>query len=190
MTSASRRLLRAAGLGAGIGAGCVLAVRGALTLDVGPGRRVRPLGPIHVPIGAARETVFDVVAAPYLGKTPRAMQEKLRVLERGTDMVLAAHFTPTALGKATTIEIVRFERPERVAFRLVRGPVPCVSEEFELRSVDGGTELEYQGELGTDFWFVGAWWGAAVARVWEQTVRQSLDGVRDEAERRAAPRRS
>jgi hypothetical protein len=133
--------------------------------------------------------VFDVIAGPYLGKTPRAMQDKLEVFERGTDMVLAAHFTPTALGRATTVETVRFERPERVDFRLVRGPVPYVSETFELRSDGGATELEYRGELGTDFWLVGGWWGAAVARVWEETVRQSLGRVREEAERRTAPHR-
>jgi hypothetical protein len=187
MTSAGRRLLRAGGLATGVGAGCLLAVRGALTLDVEIGRRIRPLGPIRVRIGAPRETVFDVIAAPYLGKTPRAMAKKLQVLERGTDMVLAAHFTRSALGTATTVETVRFERPERVTFRLVRGPVPHVGETFELRTVDAGTELEYRGELGTDFWFVGERWGAAVARVWERTVSESLDGIRTEAERRATP---
>jgi hypothetical protein len=140
---------------------------------------------MRVPIGAPPETVFDVITAPYLAKTPRAMAEKLRVLERGTDMVLAAHFTPTALGRATTVETVRFERPDRVSFRLVRGPVPSVSETFELRAAEHGTDLEYRGELGTDFWSVGEWWGAVVGRVWEQTVRESLDRVREEAERRA-----
>lgn len=73
--------------------GYELLVRGALTLDLGIGRRVRPLGPITVRIAAPCETVFDVVAAPYLGRTPRAMRSKLRVLERGSDLVLAAHYT-------------------------------------------------------------------------------------------------
>jgi hypothetical protein len=137
-----------------------------------------------MPIGAPRETVFEVIAGPYLGKTPHAMQAKLQVLERATDMVLAAHFTPTRLGTATTVETVRFERPEQVSFRLVRGPVPHVVETFELRATADGTDLEYRGELGTDFWRVGAWWGAVVARTWENAVRQSLDRVRVEAERR------
>lgn len=188
MTRAGRQLVRAGAVATGLGAGCLLAVRGALTLDVGVGRRIRPLGPIRVPIGAPRETVFDVITAPYLGRTPRAMAEKLDVLERGTDMVLAAHFTPSALGTATTVETVGFERPDRVRFRLLRGPVPLVKETFELRAVGGGTELEYRGELGTDFWFVGSCWGVAVARVWVRTVRESLDGIRAEAERRAARR--
>ena len=166
-----------------------LVVRGALTLDLGLGRRVRPLGPIRVHVAAPRETVFDVIAAPYLGNTPRAMEARLHVLERGSDMVLAAHFTPVAGGlTATTVETVRFERPERVAFRLVRGPVPHVVETFELRDTGGGTELDYRGELGTDLWWLGEWWGERVAGPWERTVADSLAGIRAEAERRAGVR--
>jgi hypothetical protein len=45
-------------------------------------------------MAAPREVVFDVIAEPYLGRAPRALADKLRVLERGGDMVLAAHFTP------------------------------------------------------------------------------------------------
>jgi hypothetical protein len=173
----------------GAAVGYVLVVRGALTLDLGLGRRLRPLGPLRVSIAAPRETVFDVIAAPYLGRTPRALGAKLDVLERGSDMVLATHFTPLSAGLiATTVETVRFERPERVAFRLVRGPVPHVLETFELRETEDGTELEYRGELGTDLWRVGSWWGEFVARPWERTVAEALSGIRTEAERRATVR--
>jgi hypothetical protein len=57
------------------------------------------------------------------------LADKVRVLERGSDLVLAAHLTPLGgrLGLvAQTVETVRFTRPERVDFRLVRGPVPHV----------------------------------------------------------------
>jgi hypothetical protein len=158
---------------------------GAVTVDVGIGRRLRPLGPLTWTIAAPPEVVFDVVADPYLQRTPRALQEKLSVWERGSDMALAAHFTQTPLGLATTVEAVRFERPSRIAFRLLRGPVPHVSESFELRPVEERTELVWSGELGTDFWALGRWWGSKVAVVWEQTVRSSLDSVTAEAERRA-----
>jgi hypothetical protein len=161
---------------------------GALTLDVGIGRTVRPLGPISLHIRASREVVFDVIAEPYLGRTPRAMASKLRVLERGSDMVLAEHFTPTGAGRtSTTVETVRFDSPRRVSFRLVRGPVPYVTEAFELESVDDGTALRYAGELGTDFWGLGRAWGNSVAKVWEAAVQQSLDSISTEAERRAGP---
>jgi hypothetical protein len=75
-------------------AGYVGLVTGACPLDLGIGRRTRPLGPQHLEVAAPRETVFDLIAGPYLDRTPRALADKVRVLERGSDMVLAAHFTP------------------------------------------------------------------------------------------------
>jgi hypothetical protein len=170
----------------GIATGYVLLVRGALAPDLGIGRRTRPLGPIRMDVAAPPETVFDVVAGPYLGKTPRAMADKLRVLERGSDLVLAAHFTKVGRGlTATTIETVRFERPELISFRLVRGPVPHLLETYELRGEAAGTSFEYHGELGTDLWGLGQWWGERVARVWERAVARSLQRIRSESERRA-----
>ena len=73
-------------------------------------------------------------------------------------------------------------------FRLVRGPVPHVVEEFVLDEAADGTELEYRGDLGTDLWALGRWWGARVARKWEAAVRESLASVTAEAERRAQRR--
>ena len=181
------RALAAAGGTALLAAGGLLVTRAGLTLDLGVGRRVRPLGPIRLQIAAPPEIVFDVIAAPYLHKTPRAMRAKLEVIERGTDLVLAAHHTPLAPGlTVTTVETVHFERPHRISFRLLKGPVPYVVERYELQPHDGGTAFEYHGELGTDLWTLGAWWGNVVAPSWERTVAKTLDGVRAEAERRAA----
>ena len=163
-----------------------LLTTGAATIDVGVGRRVRSLGPRTWDIAAARELVFDVVASPYLGRTPRALEDKLQVWERGSDMVLAAHFTPVKCGVATTLETVRFERPERIDFRVVRGPVPHVVESYVLAETDDGTRLTWSGELGTDFWALGGWWGDRVARAWDRAVRSSLEAVVAEAERRAS----
>ena len=164
-----------------------LLVSGALTVDTGWGRTLRPLGPFSVDVAAPPELVFDVIAAPYLGRTPRAMSGKLAVLERGTDMVLAAHHTPVRPGVvATTLETVRFQRPDRIDFRLVRGPVPHVVEHFLVRPSDGGAILEYGGELGVDLWGVGRWWGEQVARKWEAAVRSSFSEIQAAAERRAA----
>jgi hypothetical protein len=135
--------------------------------------------------------VFDVIAQPYLGRAPRALADKLRVLERGNDMVLAAHFTPLGgrLGLvAQTVETVRFTPPERVDFRLVRGPVPHVVEAFVLteQARGPGTRLAYHGEIGADLWLLGQRWCELVAGRWEQTVAASLAAVKAEAERRAS----
>src|SRR6266545_2291825 len=183
-----RRWLAGGALAAAAGV-YVGTVTGRLTVDLGWGRSRRPLGPLTVTIAAPRELVFDVIAAPYLGRTPTAMAGKLRVLERGADMVLAEHYTPVGSGLvATTVETVRFTRPERVSFRLVRGPVPYVVEEFLLQEQDGATTLRYHGELAADLWALGRWWGGVVGRRWDAAVAASLAGVGAEAERRAGVR--
>jgi hypothetical protein len=179
-----RRPILAAAIALGGFGAYRLIASGAATIDIGIGRRVRRLGPVSWDIAADREVVFDVIADPYLGRTPRALGDKLAVWERGTDMVLAAHFTPVKCGLATTVETVRFERPGRVDFRVVRGPVPHVVESFVLDAVDQGTRLTWEGELGTDLWTLGAWWGDRVARAWQKAVRLSLEAVIAEAERR------
>lgn len=104
-------------------------------------------------------------------------------------MVLAEHFTPVHGGRLTavTLETVTFARPRRVAFQLVRGPVPHVAEEFTLTEHDGATRLDYTGELGTDFGIAGQWWGQRVAAAWQAAVRASFASIRAEAERRARP---
>ncbi|WP_328500499.1 SRPBCC family protein [Streptomyces sp. NBC_00457] len=188
MTWFGRLAVVAAAGGGAVAAGYLGLVTGALPLDVGMGRRTRPLGPQTIDVAAPRETVFEVIAQPYLGRATRAMREKVQVVERGSDMVLVAHHTPVAGGRltATTVETVRFTRPERVDFHLVRGPVPAVTESFTLRDHEGGTRLVYEGELATDLWRAGHWWGSVVASRWEATVAASLAIVRQEAERRAA----
>lgn len=184
------RVLGLSALAAAAAGGVVgyrLVVSGKLTLDTGVGRTLRPLGPLTVTISAPRTTVFEVIAAPYLARTTRAMSEEISVLERGSDMVLAAHRTPVRGGLvATTVETVRFTPPTTVDFRLLRGPVPHVVERFTLdEEEEETTRLGYSGELGTDFWRAGRWWGEQVALKWEATVAASLDRIRLEAERRA-----
>jgi hypothetical protein len=183
-----RRIVSLSAPLAAVAGGYVLVVRGALTIDLGVGRRVRPLGPITRMIAAPPEVVFDVIAGPYLGRTPRAMQAKLHVWERSGDMVLAEHITRTGRLTTATLETVRFERPHRVSFRLVRGPVPHVTETYELRVAHEGTAFVYTGELGTDLWRLGQWWADRVAIPWENTVAHSLDAIQTEAERLAASR--
>ena len=89
---------------------------------------------------------------------------------------------------ATTVETVRFTRPERIDFRLVRGPVPHVVEQFVLTPSGRGTRLAYEGELGTDLWRLGQRWGGIVAARWEAAVATSFQTVKAEAERRSQAR--
>ncbi|MCE3276640.1 MAG: hypothetical protein K0R13_2495, partial [Propionibacteriaceae bacterium] len=162
-------------------------VTGRLTLDLGLGRRTRPLGPLHVDVAAPRETVFAAAAAPYADRQPRAMGEKVEILERTGQMVLAAHRTVVGSGlTAVTVETVTLDPPNRMGFRLLRGPVPHVIESFAFDETADGTRLSYSGELGTDLWRLGQAWGDLVARSWVQTVRDSMAAIKTESERRAA----
>lgn len=177
------KVVGACAAGAGVYLGLVT---GAVPIDLGIGRIRRALGPLTIEVAAPRETVFDVIAAPYAVRAPMAMRAKVKVLERGTDMVLAAHYTPIRGSlKATTVETVRFTRPDRVDFRLVRGPVPHVVETFRLVERGDSTLLTYDGELGTDLWGIGSRWGDLVAARWEAVVAESFAAVKAEAERRA-----
>jgi hypothetical protein len=176
-------------LAGGVASLVALMARGRLTLDTGWGRTTRPVGPISLRIAAPRELVFDFIASPYLGRTPGAARRHLEVWERASDMVIAAHFSQLSGYTAETVEAVRFERPERVTFRHLRGPVPHALETFELTDAGDATELVYRGELGLDFWAVGAlaarWW---VVPTWERVVRESLDATREGAEKLASAR--
>jgi hypothetical protein len=176
--------LAGAGSAAAVG-GYLGLVTGAVPIDLGVGRRLRPLGPVGVDIDAPRDVVFDVLSEPYLARQTHAMAEKIRILDRGSDMVLAAHRTPVR-GRlvATTVETVRFTRPDRVDFRLTRGPVPHVVEQFLLTGDASHTRLDYTGELGTDLWALGARWGVIVARSWQRAVETTFAAVKIEAERR------
>lgn len=180
------------------GAAGVLAVTGyvglvtaAVPIDLGIGRRTRALGPLEVDIAAPRDLVFDVLSEPYLGRQTKAVAEKIHILQRGSDMVLAAHRTPVRGGLvATTVETVRFTRPEHIDFFLTRGPVPYVRERFTLaRRAEPGTadwtRLRYTGELGSDLWGLGARWADLVAGPWERTVAATVEAVKAESERRS-----
>jgi Polyketide cyclase / dehydrase and lipid transport len=143
-------------------------------------------GPFDLDIAAPRETVYAAAAAPYADRQPRAMQEKVEILERVGQMVLAAHRTAVGSGlTAVTVETVTLDPPNRMGFRLLRGPVPHVIETFTFDETVDGTRFSYTGELGTDLWRLGQAWDDLVARSWVHAVRDSMAAIKTESERRA-----
>ncbi len=177
------------GLVGGAGTLVALMARGRLTLDTGWGRTVTPLRARTVHFQASREEVFDYLAAPYLGRTPAALRGHLQVWERGEDLVIASHFSRLAGYTAETVEAVRFERPARIAFRHLRGPVPHAVESFELFDEPDGCRLEYRGEVGLDWWFAGRWaarWW--VGPTWDRVIAESLAASKEGVEELAARR--
>jgi hypothetical protein len=182
-----RRALTVTGFTAGCAAAGYLCFRGllsgALSLDLRVGRRTRPLGPLTADIEAPRETVFGIMARPYLDRRPDDAGENVRILVAGQDLVLAAHRVPLPGGQVvSTVETVRFTRPERIDFRLIRGPVAQAAEAYELTSRDGGCRLTFTGRIDTDLWSLGEVWGRLVAERWETVVRDFIADVKAEAE--------
>jgi hypothetical protein len=118
------------------------------------------------------------------------MRDPLHVIEAGDDFPLAAHYSQVGRYTAKTVELVRFQEPERVTFRQLREPVPYGTETFELTETDeSGTVLRFTGELGVDFWVI----GRLLARNWviptcEEEVSGSLERIRETAEERAEAR--
>ena len=175
-------------LAALVGGAFLALATGRLHLDLGWGRSLHALGPMTVGMAAPRELVFEIIAAPYLGRTPAG--SGIVVIARSGDLVVAAHHTQVHFYTALTVEVVDFEPPDRVGFRHLTGPVPHAVEEFTLREVDGGTELHYGGEIGIDFFALGRvaarhW----VRPQWERVVREHLEDLKQRAEQRAARRR-
>jgi hypothetical protein len=182
------RSLRAAVAGSLLVGGAALVTRAGLTLDIGIGRRIRPLGPIVLDIAAPPEVVFDVIAAPYLGRTPRALRNKLEVIERGADLVLAAHFTPVAPGLTvprsrpcgSSDPTASRSRSSRGRCRTCSNATNCDRATSVPRSSTAASSAPTCGHSAAP----GAMWSPS----WEQTVEQSLESVRTEAERRARGR--
>jgi hypothetical protein len=182
-------VIAAALLVLGIGSLLFFMTRGWLTLDLGWGRRLRSVGPIVSRIEAARELVFEQISAPYLGRTPSAVREKIEVLDRSDRLVVAAHRTKLRWFESITVESVAFEPPIRIGFRHLRGPLPHAVEEFLLYEEGVGTRLEYRGELGIDFWVLGRLAGRLwVVPTWEKAVRASMEHITVQAEQRARAR--
>jgi hypothetical protein len=163
---------------------------GRLTLDLGLGRTLHPLGPISMDIRAPRTLVYEVIAGPYLGTTPREMRGELEVLERGRDFVVAAHHTKLSRFTSTTVESVGFMPPETITFRLLRGIAPDVTERLELHEEGDGTRLDYSGELEMDLWALGRFLAKLIVRTWERVVRDHLERTKQAAEARNRSARS
>jgi hypothetical protein len=166
----------------------LLLAMGRIHLDLGWGRSLHELGPIIVGIAAPREIVFEIIAAPYLGRTPGG--SGIEVLARSDALVVATHHTRVHFYTARTVEVLDFEPPTRIRFRHLTGPVPHAVEEFALEEIGEDTELRYAGELGIDFFVLGRIAGRYWVRPqWERVVREHLEDLKQRAEQTARRRR-
>lgn len=157
---------------------------GRMHLDLDVGRSFHQLGPITATIRAPRELVFEIIAAPYLG---RSSTSQIEVLVRSANLVVARHQTRVHFYTAQTTETIDFTPPTRIGFRHLIGPVPYAVEQFELEETDAGTKLRYSGEIGIDFFILGRVAGRYWVRPqWEHVVAAHVEDVKARAEGRAA----
>ena len=172
---------------AGVAGSFLLLAMGRLGLDLGWGRSIHQLGPITIRIGAPRDMVFEMIRAPYAGRTPRG--SGIEVLARGDGLAVAAHHTKVHFYTSRTVEVIEFDPPGRIRFRHLAGPVPHAVEEFAIGEADDATEIRYEGEVGIDFFVLGTLAGRHWVRPqWEGTVREHLEDLKTRAEQRASRR--
>ncbi|GIU99154.1 MAG: hypothetical protein KatS3mg014_0770 [Actinomycetota bacterium] len=127
-----------------------------------------------------------MAASPYAERPPAATREKVRILHRGGDLVVACHRTPLPVMDAITVEAVALHPPARITLDLLRGPVPSVTEEFAFEERHARTILTYRGELAPDLWVLGRLYGGRIVRpAWEAVVADSMAAIKARAEERA-----
>jgi uncharacterized protein YndB with AHSA1/START domain len=135
-------------------------------------------------VAAPPETVFDV----FVDHRGYAAMTRLRKseLEREGDPApngVGAIRVLRAVGPPLREEVLTYERPSRFSYKLLSGlPVRDHVGTVELTAREGGTKVTYAVRLMPTVPLVGA---AVVAGV-KVGVKQLIDGVSAEAERRAA----
>jgi uncharacterized protein YndB with AHSA1/START domain len=135
-------------------------------------------------IAAPQETVFEVLTdhRAYAGITPLRRSE----LEREGDPApngAGAIRVLGAVGPPLREEVLTYEEPTRFSYKLLSGlPVRDHVGTVELTPQDGGTRMTYAVRTMPTLPVV----GGAVVGVVKLGVKQLIDGVSAEAERRAS----
>ncbi len=146
-----------------------------------------PLPSLSLPIRARLELVFQLIAA--VGQGPDARHA--RVQERPAPDRLIVEFTTRVLGRTVrTLEEVRLHPPDRITYRLLRGPLPEVEEEFRLEASDPGVILRYAGTYRPhDPWPRALFDRLVVPRIYRAAVCRSMEQIKRAAEERQSKSR-
>lgn len=135
-------------------------------------------------IAAPPETIFEVLVdhRAYSSITPLRKSELEREGEPAPNGAGAIRVLG-AVGPPLREEILTYEEPSRFSYKLLSGlPVRDHVGTVELTALEGGTRMTYAVRTMPTVPLV----GAAVVGVVKLGVKQLIDGVSAEAERRAA----
>lgn len=161
-------------------------MQGRIPFDIGVGRTVVRLSPRTVLVRARRPMLFEMLRSAGQARGVRH-RDRVEVLERSGDLIVARLRTDTGRGVTSSVEAARFFPGERVTYRHLLGPFPYALEEFVLREVPGGTELEHRGEFAVDLWWLGRLAARLyIKRAYERLVDEHMAAIKEAAEARAA----
>ncbi len=139
-------------------------------------------------INAPRELVYQTLSAFGRGKVKFDNNESSRVICRDGDTIIAEFVTKAGPFRYKSIEKVTLEKPERIAFEHLSGPLAYVQEEFVFNDLDGNTELIHNGEF---IWkripFFGRLGGLLYTkRAFESVIEEHMEQMKQATEARAA----
>lgn len=163
-------------------------MQGRIPFDVGLGRSVIRLEPRSVHVRARRPMLFGMLTA--LGKggaTGVRERDRVEVLEKTDELIVAEWWTDTGRGVTRSVEAIRLYPEERITFRHLRGSFPAANEEFRLEEVETGTILHHRAEFAIDLGPI----GRLAARLYlkpsfERLVDEHMASIKRAAEERAA----
>lgn len=137
---------------------------------------------LELPINASPALVFQLIAA--VGQGPDAAHA--RVLERPSPERAIVEFTTTVFGREVrTLEEVGFHAPERITYRLIKGPLPAVDEEFLVQPNGDGSLLRYRGTFQPHRpWARTIFDRLVVPRIYRKAVWSSMLQIKQAAEAR------
>ncbi len=137
---------------------------------------------LDLDIDARPDLVYQLVAA--VGQGPDAAHA--RVIERPSPDCAIVEFRTKIMGREVrTLEEVRFIPPDRITYRLLRGPLPAVNEEFMIKPSDAGTRLQYSGSyVAHSPWPRTLFDRLVVPRLYRKAVWASMLGIKRAAEAR------
>jgi hypothetical protein len=130
--------------------------RGRISMELRWGTSWIPLRERRVSVHAPPEVVLGVLRDAARGTIPGiTARERTVVLEESGDLVVNESVNDSRFGRVLAREAVRFHPDGRVTYRHLSGPLPGTEEGFDVRAIDGGSELRYRGRIAVDFWGLG-----------------------------------
>jgi ribosome-associated toxin RatA of RatAB toxin-antitoxin module len=139
-------------------------------------------------IKAHRDLVFQMMSTIGKGKLPVSAAMTSRLISRNGDTIIAEFYTREGRKTYTTLEEIVLYKPERIAYRWLKGPIKYVSEDFRfLETNDGESVLAYRGEFDMKIpifgWLIGRLY---IKSRFERVVLEHMEEIKSAAEARAA----